>query len=81
MGQDLLLLPSGYRSESVVDHWAWIMWSTKVCTCVFMNVILEMLLCRTTILWDFNEVAMAAVLGLILSCGSHSKVRRSIYIQ
>ncbi|XP_065912027.1 proton-coupled zinc antiporter SLC30A5-like [Dysidea avara] len=33
---------------------------------------------RTTLLWDYSEVAMAAVLSMLLSCGSHSKSRGAI---
>ena len=50
-----------------------------------MNAVLEsftnLLLDRTTILWDYSEIAMTAVFSMILSCGSHSKVRSRHLIQ
>lgn len=33
---------------------------------------------RTTILWDYSEVAIAAVFSMMLSCGSHSKTRGAV---
>ena len=77
--KNFLLCSSGNHSKFVMDKWAWIMWPIEVNTCVFMTSILESFkLYRTTILWDYSEIAMTAVFSMILSCGSHSKVSSSL---
>ena len=35
--------------------------------------------CRTVLLWEHSPIAVLAVVNVVLSCGSHSKVLRAMH--
>jgi len=70
----MLLFCPGYNSECIVDSWPSILWTCQVQFHIIREFCIIAVHYRTTLLWDYSEVAMAAVFSMLLSCGSHSKV-------